>query len=460
MKIRFRLTLVNLVAVSIFLASCGRDSDSESKSELRTTSATESTVIALGDAQIIEERMVNNRLIELTISTSSFNEPTQVLVNLPKGYSSNKAWPVTFYLAGTNHTYQSFNEIYGGEALVADYPSIVVSPNGKSGYWSDWYNQGSEGPPKYETYLIYELLPLIERRFSTIGLRQGRAILGESMGGYGALMIASRHPDLFAAAASVSGTVNTNLILNAIVHSASPAIDGATPDSIYGPRATEEIRWRGHNPFDLAQNLDTLSLWVGTADGLVHDPSIGETAVDQSVCGVEYGVSTASITLHERLTELGVEHTWRFFGAGCHSVPNFQRQIKEVLAFFQGAFESPTPPPTNLSHSAIESNFSVWNWSIQADPARLLEFLTLKDASVSGLTLSGSGFTRVTSPPFFSGIKEVAVGGGMPGTVKPDSEGRVQFSVDLGPANLNQQYRPASETSIKSVTVNLRPIIN
>lgn len=453
----FLARVVSLLAATLFLSSCGGGGDIESDSSSSTTSATEAPVNSLGKASILEERVINNRLIELTIATSSFAEPTQVLVNLPEGYTTQKAWPLTFYLAGTNHTYKSFNEIYGGEELVVDYPSIVVSPNGKSGYWSDWYSNGAERAPRYETYLIQELLPLIENRFSTIRLRQGRAILGESMGGYGALMIASRHPDLFAAAASVSGTVNTNLIPNATVLSASPVIDGAAPDSIYGPRATEEVRWRGHNPFDLAENLRTLALWVGTADGLVHDPSIGETAIDQAGCGVEFGVSTASISLHERLLELGVDHTWRHFGAGCHSVPNFRRQIKEVLAFFQQTFAAANPAPRKLDHRAVEATFSVWNWSIQAERSRPLEFLTFKDASASGLTLSGSGLTQVTSPPFFPGIDQIAVEGGIPAFVKPDTEGRIQFSVDLGAPNAEQQYRPTSSTQVKTVTVNFRP---
>ena len=44
--------------------------------------------------------------------------------------------------------------------------------------------------------------------------------------------------------------------------SASPEFQGGQPDAIYGPRATQEIRWHGHNPTDLAANLRGLDLQV------------------------------------------------------------------------------------------------------------------------------------------------------------------------------------------------------
>ena len=134
--------------------------------------------LAQADAEIIEERVINPRLVELTITTTAFTAPTKVHVNLPAGYAAEagRRWPVTYYLAGTNHIYADFNEQYGGEQLTQSFDSLVVSPTGNSGYWSDWYNTGAFGPPKYETYVIDELIPLIDGRFRTIPLRAARAL--------------------------------------------------------------------------------------------------------------------------------------------------------------------------------------------------------------------------------------------------------------------------------------------
>jgi hypothetical protein len=82
---------------------------------------------------------------------------------------------------------------------------------------------------------------------------------------------------------------------------------------------------------------------------------------------------------------------------------------------------------------------------VAADPGRALEFLRLRDAGRRGLTLVGSGTTRVTSPPYFKGLD--AVGVVTPDgthTVTPDGDGRLTFSVSLGPPHADQQDTPAA----------------
>src|SRR4051812_46258300 len=67
------------------------------------------------------------------------------------------------------------------------------------------------------------------------------------------MMFGARHPDLSAAASSLSGAVDTNYEPMTAIVGGSPVIQGGSYDAIYGPRATEEVRWRGHNPADLAE---------------------------------------------------------------------------------------------------------------------------------------------------------------------------------------------------------------
>ena len=93
------------------------------------------------------------------------------------------------------------------------------------------------------------------------------------MGGFGAISYAARHPDRFTAAASFSGAVDTN----------DPADIAITGDEPFGPRATQEVRWRGHNPWDLAANLRGLSLTVRTGNGLPGGPFGGGDGVEQVV---------------------------------------------------------------------------------------------------------------------------------------------------------------------------------
>lgn len=384
------------------------------------------------DARIVEERQIEPRVIELTIATPAFGAPTKVDVVLPVGYDADTArrWPVTYFLAGTMNTYRTFKSVLEGVKLAESFASIVVSPNGDSGYWSDWYNGGAFGPPMYETYVIDQLIALIDARFRTLARRSQRAVLGTSMGGYGAMMVAARHPDRFVAAASLSGAVDSNLPVHGAVLSLSPTFQGAQADAIYGPRATQEIRWRGHNPTDLADNLGGVDVQVRSANG-VPNLAIGESllSADSASCVVEAGVYMASVSLHETLHRLRIPHLWQDYGAGCHTRPNFQRQITDTFRAFTRIFADPPAPPPAFDYRTIEPVFDVWDWHVETDATRPLEFLQLRKAGAGGVTLVGSGTTTVATPPLFRGLRRVDVTGATPAA--PDRAGRVRFTVDL-----------------------------
>jgi S-formylglutathione hydrolase FrmB len=77
---------------------------------------------------------------------------------------------------------------------------------GLAGWYRDWYGH-TDGffAPAWETFHVDQLIPWIDGRFNTIEDRSGRAVAGLSMGGFGALQYAGRHPDLFGAVGAFSG---------------------------------------------------------------------------------------------------------------------------------------------------------------------------------------------------------------------------------------------------------------
>jgi S-formylglutathione hydrolase FrmB len=402
------------------------------------------------DAEIVAVEEASDRVLELTIETPAFTEPTKVHVYLPPGYREDRSrdWPVTYFTAGTMNNYNTLFHL-GGEELTAEYDSILVSPDGNSGYWSDWYNAGAFGPPMYETYVIDQLIPLIDEEYRTIDKRSGRAILGVSMGGYGAMMLASRHPDLFMAAGTVSGAVDSNIEATAAVLSVSSTFDGAEPDAIYGPRATQEVRWRGHNPTDIADNLRGMDIQVRTANG-TPNPGIGEgpDPADLASCVVEMGVHGASLSYHDKLAALEIPHIWRNYGAGCHTPPNFHRQITDTLDRFEKLFVKSPGRPAPFDFRSIEPRFSVWGWKVKADPDRALEFLRMQAAGRRGVVLTGSGLTTIRTAPYFRRARHVKVTvAGKSIQLKPSRSGRIKFGVELGPPHPDQQYTEAARSS-------------
>jgi enterochelin esterase family protein len=81
---------------------------------------------------------------------------------------------------------------------------ILVMPDCATRFGGSQYLDSS-ATGRYETHLVAELIPEVDRRFRTLPAREHRAILGKSSGGYGALVQGMRHPERFAALACHSG---------------------------------------------------------------------------------------------------------------------------------------------------------------------------------------------------------------------------------------------------------------
>ena len=123
---------------------------------------------------------------------------------LPAGYGSQtkRRYPVLYLLHGASGDQTSWTDAGQGdaEALTAKLPLIVVMPDGgRGGFYTNWFNNGAGGLPRWENWHIKRLIPYIDGRYRTRAARSERAIAGLSMGGFGTFSYASRHPDLFTA---------------------------------------------------------------------------------------------------------------------------------------------------------------------------------------------------------------------------------------------------------------------
>jgi len=141
----------------------------------------------------------------------------QVPVYLPPSYGTvpGRRYPVIYCLAGFTSTGRSFlnfhpwreslperfDRLIGeGEAreCVLVMPDCFTSLGG-----SQYLNSPATG--RYEDHIVDELVGFFEDKLSVSRQASGRALAGKSSGGYGALMLAMRHPDVFGHAASHSG---------------------------------------------------------------------------------------------------------------------------------------------------------------------------------------------------------------------------------------------------------------
>lgn len=141
-----------------------------------------------------------------------------VVVMLPPSYDASAArrYPVVLLLAGFsgNGWQLAFNRSAWqtplpqriGDAMRAGKvaEAIVVAPDCFSRYGGSQYID-SPAIGRYQSYLADELVPFVDERLRTIPRREARAVVGKSSGGYGAMVLAMRRPDVIAACASHAG---------------------------------------------------------------------------------------------------------------------------------------------------------------------------------------------------------------------------------------------------------------
>jgi S-formylglutathione hydrolase FrmB len=373
----------------------------------------------------------------------------------------------TLYLlhgATGNHTdYVSL----GIEAMVGNLPLIVVMPEGGPvGYYSDWYGQtavvGPGGPaPAWETFHIRELIPWIDGHYPTAATRGGRAIAGISMGGYGAMKYAARHPEQFAAAASFSGAVDINLSYPAFplvneVLDVPTILPGNGPPGLctWGDPLTEDVVWRDNDPTYLASNLNGVALFLASGNGTLgpFDNLLDPVGLVAAV--VESAAWSMNQAFAQALDVAGIPHTDDFYGPGTHSLPYWKTDLKAFLPWVTHHLGGNTVPPS-FSYRSADPSFTAWGWSFQAQRT-VQEFMYLTGVSSGGLTAQGSGTLDVATDSLYRpGAVYRITAGPSRFLVQAGTDGRLRFSVNLGPSHVLQQFDfgPRATSSWDRVTV-------
>ncbi|NNN21174.1 MAG: esterase family protein [Acidimicrobiales bacterium] len=431
--------------------------------------------------KVISEVHVDTRLEDLTMTTPALSFPVSAYVLLPTNYNQNptKRYPVIYVLHGGSpgpNTGLEYREWIDAGAIVQDTANldvICVFPQAGSGGWyTNWFNNGKGGSPEWETFHVDQLVPYVDQTYRTISNRNGRALLGESMGGYGVMEYASRHPDLFGTAAAFSGAVDIGNPPEIAGPKASLIVgimasgDGGTPTSPFGSFENNEIVWRNHDPADLVQNLKDTNLYLYCGNGTPGPLDTPETVSDFSK-GIEQIVYESNLGFEEQLAAYHIPAFIDNYGAGTHSWPYWRRDLIDVLPRIMNDFKSTKPWPNQVTYTTADSSFSQWGYSVSFQ-RKVSEFATLSEAGESGFNLSGSGIAVVTTPTFYPPTSNHSVAvtaivsnqhSSETQIVKSDSEGRLTVTINLGPSNSITEYSPGwslKDTKVFQVKVTIK----
>jgi enterochelin esterase-like enzyme len=136
-----------------------------------------------------------------------------MMVYLPEGYdTSTLHYPVIYFLHGATQNWNSNPWIFDTvDVLINEqviHPTIIVHPQGSTPpYLGSWYTN-SELYGDFETYISIDVIEFIDSAFRTMAQRDKRSIMGASMGGYGAMKMGLKHPDIYCAIGSHSGAID------------------------------------------------------------------------------------------------------------------------------------------------------------------------------------------------------------------------------------------------------------
>jgi S-formylglutathione hydrolase FrmB len=179
---RCRAQLVLFCACLVVTAACKRDTTSQLPDHPRLTPK-----VSIRD---------------VTFRSAALARNMEYRVISPQ--STGRKLLVIYLLHGGGGGYRDWSN-YSDVASFAESGLLLVMPEGESSYYSN-----AVDPPRdrFEDYITHDLIADVESRFPVATGRGNRALIGISMGGFGAVKIALRHPDLFVFAGGLSSAID------------------------------------------------------------------------------------------------------------------------------------------------------------------------------------------------------------------------------------------------------------
>ncbi|CAG5005449.1 Carbohydrate acetyl esterase/feruloyl esterase [Dyadobacter sp. CECT 9275] len=247
-------------------------------------------------------------------------------IYLPADYEkTNRSYPVLYLLHGYSDDETGWTQ-FGAVEHIADKaiaggdapPMIIVMPDAGVTFYMNSY----DGKAKFEDYFIQEFMPHIESTYRIRQKKEFRAVAGLSMGGFGTMLLATKHTDLFAAAAPLSGAFWTDdEIANMPAERWSSVF---LP--LFGPLAQGKSRlsphWYANSIFKIIETapLDKLKSVKYYID-----------------CGDDDFLVKGNMALHSALLDKAVPHEFRIRD-GAHTWQYWRTSLPEVLKFVGQSF--------------------------------------------------------------------------------------------------------------------------
>ena len=237
-----------------------------------------------------------------SLPSAALGKELKFAIQFPPSYETdkNRRYPVLYFLHGMFGNEGEFYRRGVGatvsklrdEGAIGEF--IIVAPAGENSF----YLNGKNGV-RYEDAIIQDLIPYVEKTYRVIGTRDTRAIQGISMGGWGALLLAFKHPEMFS-------TVTTH---SAALFAELPHPTGEDRRSQFMLRLIGNIFG---TPPDEEYFKTVNPVFIAEANAAAIKKSGIKIYFD---CGQQdrYGFQESNTAFDQRLTKLGIAHEFHLF---------------------------------------------------------------------------------------------------------------------------------------------------
>ncbi|MFC4532010.1 alpha/beta hydrolase [Sphaerisporangium dianthi] len=265
---------------------------------------------------MVSTEVVDERTDKLTIESAATGGRRSVWVMRPAAWKQGSTgWRALYMLhgccAGGGWDWLGSGEV---KAMTAGLDAVVIVPEGGiMGWYTDWRDG-----PAWETFHTSEIPALVEPKY---GVGERRAVVGFSMGGFGAFGYAARHPGMFEAAASLSGVLDIRRDVRG--YRSFFESYGLDTGDVWGDPGS----WAAYNPADQAARLKGVRLYLSCGNGEPGPLDPGQGAHDD----VEDGILRQNENFAEAARKAGLTMTKDFYGKGTHTWPYWIRSLQRAL---------------------------------------------------------------------------------------------------------------------------------
>jgi enterochelin esterase-like enzyme len=262
----------------------------------------------------------------IKLKSTAMGKEVKYNIYLPAGYDkTDRAYPVLYLLHGYSDDETGWTQFGEAQHIAdetinkGDAPAmIIVMPDAGVTF----YINSADGKARYEDFFVTELIPHIEATYRVRAKKEFRAVAGLSMGGYGTMVLATKHPDLFAAAAPLSGAFWSD---DEIANMPAERWDGLFA-SLYGKSAPGKGR--------LSENWYKNSILKIIETTPVDKLKTVKYYID---CGDDDFLIKGNMNLHAAMTDKAIPHEFRVRDGG-HTWTYWRTALPEVMKFAGQSF--------------------------------------------------------------------------------------------------------------------------